>query len=124
MVQRLEREWTKVELLTTHLKGLETERHQAIQCAADPMATQVRRLVTLRGIGEHSAWVFVAEHFAWRQLRNRRQVGALAGLVPFATQERQVSTSIAASVRRAVGGSAASRCRSRGCGCGISQRVR
>lgn len=82
IVQRLEREWAKVELLTTHLKGLETERHQAIQAATDPMAAQVRQLVALRGIGEHSAWVFVAEHFAWRQLRNRRQVGALAGLVP------------------------------------------
>jgi transposase len=82
ITQRLEREWAKVELLTTHLKGLETERHEAIQTAADPMAAQVRQLVALRGIGEHSAWVFVAEHFAWRQLRNRRQVGALAGLVP------------------------------------------
>ena len=46
------------------------------------MAAQVRQLVTLRGIGEHSAWVFVAEHFAWRQLRNRREIGALVGLVP------------------------------------------
>jgi transposase len=82
ITQRIEREWAKVELLTTHLKGLEAERHRAIQCAVDPMAAQVRRLVTLRGIGEHSAWVFVAEHFEWRQLRNRRQVGALAGLVP------------------------------------------
>jgi transposase len=82
IAQRLEREWAKVELLTTHLKGLEAERHQAVQCPTDPMATQVRRLVTLKGIGEHSAWVFVAEHFAWRQFRNRRQVGALAGLVP------------------------------------------
>ena len=82
ITRRLEGEWAKVELLTTHIKGLDTERHQAIQTAADPMAAQVRQLVALRGIGEHSAWVFVAEHFAWRQLRNRRQVGALAGLVP------------------------------------------
>jgi transposase len=82
IVQRLAREWAKVELLTTHLKGLETERHQAVQCPTDPVAAQVRQLVTLRGIGEHSAWVFVAEYFAWRQLRNRREVGALAGLVP------------------------------------------
>jgi len=43
IVQRLEREWAKVELLTMHLKGLETERHQAVQCPTDPMATQVRR---------------------------------------------------------------------------------
>jgi transposase len=80
--QRLEREWAKVQLLTTHLKALEAERHQVVQCGTDSMAEQMRRLVTLRGIGEHSAWVFVAEHFGWRKLRNRRQVGALAGLVP------------------------------------------
>jgi len=80
--QRLAREWAKVQLLTTHLKALEAERHEAVQTSTDPMAAQVRQLVTLRGIGEHSAWVFVAEHFAWRQLRNRREIGALVGLVP------------------------------------------
>src|SRR5205814_9121881 len=90
ITQRLEREWAKVELLTTHLKRLETERHQAVQCSTDPMATQVRQLVTLRGIGEHSAWVFVAEHFAWRQLRNRREIGALVGLVPLPHKSRRL----------------------------------
>jgi transposase len=79
---RLEREWEKVELLTTHIKGLEAERHHAVQTGGDRVATQVRQLVQLRAIGEHSAWVFVTEYFAWRQLRNRRQVSALAGLVP------------------------------------------
>jgi transposase len=86
MRQRLEREWAKVELLTAHLKTLAAERHQAVQHGRDPMAAQVRQLVALRGIGEHSAWVFVAEHFGWRHLRNRREVGALAGLVPLPHQ--------------------------------------
>ncbi len=40
----------------------------------------VRRLMRLRGIGASSAWLFVTEFFAWRQFRNRREVGALAGL--------------------------------------------
>lgn len=42
----------------------------------------VRRLLRLRGIGENSAWLLVMEFSAWRQFRNRRQVGALAGLTP------------------------------------------
>ena len=42
----------------------------------------VRRLLRLRGIGENSAWLLVMEFFAWRQFRNRREVGALAGLTP------------------------------------------
>jgi transposase len=42
----------------------------------------VRRLLELRGLGEASAWLFVMELFAWRQFSNRRQVGAVTGLVP------------------------------------------
>jgi transposase len=36
----------------------------------------------LRAIGPISAWVFVQEFFGWRQFRNRREIGALAGLAP------------------------------------------
>jgi len=42
----------------------------------------IGRLVLLRAIGLTSAWVFVQEFFGWRQFRNRRQIGALAGLTP------------------------------------------
>lgn len=37
-------------------------------------------MTRLRGIGANGAWVFAMEFFCWRNLRNRRQVGALAGL--------------------------------------------
>jgi transposase len=40
----------------------------------------VRQLLTLRGVGEHSAWLLVMELFAWRQIRNRRELGGLTGL--------------------------------------------
>ena len=40
----------------------------------------VRQLMALRAIGEVSAWIYTTEFFAWRQFRNRRQVGAAAGL--------------------------------------------
>jgi transposase len=43
---------------------------------------QVRQLLRLRAMGENSAWLFVMEFFAWRAFRNRREVGALAGLTP------------------------------------------
>jgi transposase len=36
----------------------------------------------LRGIGFNSAWLFVMEFFSWRAFRNRREIGALAGLTP------------------------------------------
>ncbi len=42
----------------------------------------IQQLVLLRAIGTTSAWVFVQEFFGWRQFRNRREIGALAGLAP------------------------------------------
>ena len=40
----------------------------------------VERLLALKGIGEVSAWLYTTEFFSWRQFKNRRQIGALAGL--------------------------------------------
>ena len=42
----------------------------------------VRQLLCLRGIGINSSWLYVMEFFGWRKFRNRREVGALAGLTP------------------------------------------
>lgn len=38
--------------------------------------------MTLKGIGLQSAWLFTFEFFAWRNIQNRRQLAALAGLTP------------------------------------------
>lgn len=43
---------------------------------------QVRALLGLNGVGLTSAWTLAKEFFAWRAFRNRREVGALAGLTP------------------------------------------
>ncbi len=37
-------------------------------------------LMALGAIGPDSAWLFVTEFFGWRDFRNGKQVGALAGL--------------------------------------------
>jgi transposase len=55
---------------------------QALRTSADAAVEQVRQLLQLRGIGPTSAWRYVFEFFAWRNFRNRRQGGALAGLTP------------------------------------------
>ena len=36
----------------------------------------------LKGIGINGSWVLVMEFFGWRELKNRREVGGLAGLTP------------------------------------------
>jgi transposase len=53
-----------------------------IRTSQDPAVDKVRQLLKLRGIGENSSWLFVMEFFGWRQFRNRREVGGLAGLAP------------------------------------------
>jgi transposase len=48
-------------------------------------------LVELRGVGPDSAWLYVMEFFAWRQFRNRREVGGLAGLTDTPYQSGDVA---------------------------------
>jgi transposase len=78
---RLAREWQKVELLTTQIHDLERARRALIRESRDEAVALVRRLLQLRGIGHNAAWLYVMELFAWRQFRNRRQVGGSLGLV-------------------------------------------
>jgi transposase len=82
LADRLQREWAKVALLTTQIHALERTRREALRHTDDATVELVRRLLRLRGIGECGAWLFVMELFAWRQFRNRRQLGAITGLVP------------------------------------------
>lgn len=60
------------------------ERLQAEQLAdsSDPAIRMVRQLMTLKGIGLQSAWLFTFELFAWRKIQNRKQLAALCGLAP------------------------------------------
>jgi transposase len=77
---RLEREWATVQAYTTRIRALKHERRTLLRVTDDPAIARVRQLNQLRGVGIDSAWLYVMEFFAWRQFRNRRQVGGLAGL--------------------------------------------
>ncbi|HEX5049212.1 MAG TPA: IS110 family transposase [Gammaproteobacteria bacterium] len=82
LVARLERELGRLRVVSEQLRGLESELHQSVERAttrSDRVAAQLRQL---KGIGERSGWVLGSEVFGWRQFRNRREVGAMAGLVP------------------------------------------
>jgi transposase len=80
--QRLVREWEHVVFLKEKILQLEAERRRMLKESEDVVLEKVRRLVTLRGIGPTGAWILVREFFGWRQFRNRRQLGSLAGLTP------------------------------------------
>jgi transposase len=86
---RLKRAWQQVGFLTAHMQTLEAERRALLRRRDAPVMAQVRQLLTLRGIGVKSAWLYVMEFFAWRDLQTPKQVGALAGLTPTPYQRGQ-----------------------------------
>ncbi|MBA3342531.1 MAG: IS110 family transposase [Gemmatimonadaceae bacterium] len=79
---RLVREWSRLTLVRREIKALVNERRALLEAddPTDPTLPMVRKLLALRAVGEVSAWIYTTEFFAWRQFRNRRQVGAAAGL--------------------------------------------
>lgn len=82
MRSRLEREYQRIQMLEEQVKQINDLRYTLLRDSQDPAIDQVRHLMKLKGIGINSAWLFVMEFFAWREFRNRREVGALAGLTP------------------------------------------
>jgi transposase len=79
---RLEYEFSRYEFTQQQIKELEGRRRALIREGEGESIEKVRQLMRLRGIGVNSAWLLVMEFFGWRQFRNRRQVGSLAGLTP------------------------------------------
>jgi transposase len=79
----LEREQERLRLIEVQLKQLDEERES--RPAPTALTKSVAQLMTLRGLGGTSARLLCEEFFGWRRFRNRRQVGAAAGLtsVPF-----------------------------------------
>jgi transposase len=81
-VARVSREYARIGLINQQIKELEADRRELLRSATDPQTEMIRQLLRLRGIGLNSAWLYVKEFFGWRQFRNRREVGSLAGLTP------------------------------------------
>jgi transposase len=82
MRQRLLREFARWQGVGEQIRELEKQRTQAIRTGESPEVEKVRRLLNLKGIGPNGAWLLVWEFFCWRQFRNRRELGSLAGLTP------------------------------------------
>jgi transposase len=79
---RLKREYQRYQLVQEQIRQIDQIRGEAIRYGDTPALKQIRQLLRLKGIGVNCAWVYVMEFFAWRNFRNRRELGALAGLTP------------------------------------------
>jgi transposase len=82
LCRRLVYEYQGLQFVEEQIETLEAERLDLVRHSTRADVEMVRQLMHLKGIGVASAWVFVMEFFAWRNFRNRREVGALAGLTP------------------------------------------
>ena len=80
--RRLLRVWAHHEFLHAQIAELEAERRGLLHTAQAASIEKVRQLMQLRGIGVNGSWVLVMEFFGWREFKNRREVGGLAGLTP------------------------------------------
>jgi transposase len=80
--KRLVREYERFEMVNRQIEEIKRERADLVKTCEGPEVDMVRQLLSLRGIGPNSSWLYVMEFFSWREFRNHREVGALAGLAP------------------------------------------
>ena len=82
--QRLEREIERMEVVHKQIGAIRAELEAELKVAAESGSAieMMQRLESARGIGAQGARVMVLELFAWRNFRNRRQVGGCTGLTP------------------------------------------
>ena len=79
---RLAREMEALDAVAARIAALDAERHAALAAHQTKAAQQIGQLMALKGIGANGGTRLVVEFFAWREFRNGREVGALAGLTP------------------------------------------
>ena len=82
MRDRLLREFALWEFAHRQIRDLENEQERLLRDGTEPWLEKIRRLIGLKAIGVRSAWMFVQEIFGWRQIKNGKELAALAGLTP------------------------------------------
>jgi transposase len=80
--RRLLRVYAHHQFLSQQIAELEAERRALLRTSPEASIEKVRQLMHLKGIGINGAWLLVMEFFGWREFKNRREVGGLAGLTP------------------------------------------
>lgn len=81
LLEELRREHERLLLVRKQRAEITAQYRARIKAPQNEMDVKVQQLALLSGIGPVSAFLLVHEFFGWRQFKNRRQIGALAGLV-------------------------------------------
>jgi transposase len=80
--QRLVHEFAVWEVTHREVRAAANAPERRLRAGQEPYRDKVRQLRGLKAVGVRSAWVLVTELFAWRGLRNGKELGALVGLTP------------------------------------------
>lgn len=80
LLAELQREQQRLEQVNEHISHLQSVKRQRLACPLSDADRKAEKLMRLRAVGPVSSWTLSKEFFSWRQFRNRRQVGAAAGL--------------------------------------------
>jgi len=80
--ERVLQEFAVWETLHRQVRDAANEQERQLREGKEPYLDQVRRLLGLKAVGVRSAWILVAELFAWRDIKNGKELGALVGLTP------------------------------------------
>lgn len=81
LIAELEREQERMKMAEEQIKEIEALQKETIKGQQTPsrIPSKVSQLMNLQGIGIQSAWILCYEFF-WRDFKNRKEVGACAGL--------------------------------------------
>src|SRR5262245_47744861 len=80
--ERLLQEFAVWEVLHRQVRDAANEQERRLREGQEPYLEKVRRLMGLKAIGVRGAWILVLELFAWRDIKNGKELGALVGLTP------------------------------------------
>jgi transposase len=100
----LERETERLALVERQIEQLEATRRARLLEPRTEAERRIVHLMRLGAIGPTSAWLLVKEFFGWRAFPNRRELGALAGLVgtPYSSGEAERDQGISKAGNRRV----------------------
>jgi transposase len=79
---RVLQEFTVWEVLHRQVRDAANSQERQLREGTQPYLEKVRQLMGLKAVGVRSAWILVTELFAWRDIQNGKELGALVGLTP------------------------------------------
>jgi transposase len=80
--RRVLRVYAHYTFLSRQIAEVEAARRSLRQTSPEASIDKIRQLMLLKGIGVNGSWLLVMEFFGWREFKNRREVGGLAGFTP------------------------------------------